>query len=157
MIIRFEKLIIQLITLIFSIAIIGLEAQSSDKVEQQPIHRKVFFIQPNEGAEISSPVHLVFGVSGLKIKAAGENIDDKSAGHHHLIIDGDSIMEGQVIPPTTTTTIHYGKGQTEATLELPPGKHKLTLQFADGAHRSYGKDLSATISITIKPPLLPKH
>ena len=52
--------------------------------------------------------------------------------------------------PTDDTHIHFGKGQTETELKLAPGKHTLTMQFADGAHRSYGPDLSSTISVTVK-------
>jgi hypothetical protein len=53
--------------------------------------------------------------------------------------------------PTDDTHRHFGKGDTEAVLDLPPGNYKLTLQFADGLHRSYGKDLSATINIKVVP------
>jgi hypothetical protein len=46
--------------------------------------------------------------------------------------------------------IHFGRGQTEKELSLPAGKHKLTLQFADGLHRSYGSKLASTITVTVK-------
>jgi len=46
--------------------------------------------------------------------------------------------------------VHFGKGQTEAEVKLPPGNYKLTMQFADGFHLSYGKDMSATINIAVK-------
>lgn len=54
------------------------------------------------------------------------------------------------IIPANSTNIHYGKGQTEDNVKLTPGKHKLTLQFADGAHRSYGESLSSSINIIVK-------
>ncbi|MGZ3770438.1 MAG: DUF4399 domain-containing protein [Bdellovibrio sp.] len=109
---------------------------------------KVFFVEPKDGATVTSPVHVVFGLTGMKIKVAGDAAD-KTTGHHHLIVDGGPIPAGQVIP-ADATHVHYGKGQTEDNVKLSPGKHKLTLQFADGAHRSYGEPLSATVNIIVK-------
>ena len=56
---------------------------------------------------------------------------------------------GETIP-ANETHIHYGKGQTEATIELSPGKHTLTLQFANGIHQSYGEAWSKTITVNVK-------
>jgi hypothetical protein len=73
-----------------------------------------------------------------------------NSGHFHIIVDAeDSIPEGEVIAKDSTH-IHYGNAQQEATLTLPPGKHKLVLQFADGAHRSYGSKLASTVTINVK-------
>jgi hypothetical protein len=55
-----------------------------------------------------------------------------------------------VVIPKDAQHLHFGKGQTTAIIDLPHGKHRLTLQFADGIHRSYGSKLSATIEITVK-------
>ena len=70
-------------------------------------------------------------------------------GHHHLLINTDDIAEGAVIPMDDKHR-HFGKGQTETELTLPPGHYRLTMQFADGAHRSYGDKLRKTIEITVK-------
>ena len=86
------------------------------------------------------------GVEGMKIQPAGEVVE--GTGHHHILINQDFFPPGQVIP-TDDMHKHYGKGQTEDVLTLPPGDYKLTLQFADGLHRSYGKDLSSTINIKV--------
>jgi hypothetical protein len=107
---------------------------------------KVFFAEPKDGAEINGPVKVVMVVEGMKIQPAGEVVE--GTGHHHLLINEDFTPAGQVIP-TDDTHRHFGKGQTEEVLNLPPGSYKLTLQFADGLHRSYGKDLSATINIKV--------
>jgi hypothetical protein len=107
---------------------------------------KVFFAEPKDGAEIKGPVKIVMRVEGLKIQPAGEVVD--GTGHHHILINKDFFPPGQVIP-TDDTHRHFGKGDTEAVLDLPPGDYKLTLQFADGLHRSYGKDFSATIHIKV--------
>jgi hypothetical protein len=107
---------------------------------------KVSFAEPKEGAEIKGPVKVVMRVEGMKIQPAGEVVE--GTGHHHILINKDFFPPGQVIP-TDDTHRHYGKGETEAVLDLSPGDYKLTLQFADGLHRSYGKDLSATINIKV--------
>jgi len=107
----------------------------------------VSFVEPADGATVSNPVHLKFAVSGMQVAPAGELI--KGAGHHHILIDGKPLQKGEVVP-ASDHAIHYGKGQTEADLTLPRGEHTLTLQFADGAHRSYGPEWSQTIKVHVK-------
>lgn len=113
------------------------------------INKKVYFTSPSDKAEVTSPVKLVFGVDGMSIRPAGQDIEDRTSGHHHLIIDAEGIPAGTVVP-MDKQHIHYGKGQTSATIELTPGQHTLRLQFADGAHLSYGPDMSSAITVTVK-------
>ena len=110
---------------------------------------KVSFIEPKDGATVTSPVKVKMAVEGMKIRPAGEDPNDKTTGHHHLIIDGGAVPEGQAIV-NDDKHMHFGKGQTETEIKLPPGEHTLTLQFADGAHRSYGEKMSSTIKIKVK-------
>ncbi|MBB5456606.1 DUF4399 domain-containing protein [Paraburkholderia sp. Cpub6] len=107
----------------------------------------VTFVQPADGATVTNPVHVVFGLDGMKIAPAGTLTD--GTGHHHLLIDGKPLPKGEVVP-ATDKSLHFGKGQTEADLTLPPGDHTLTLQFGDGAHRSYGPEMSKTITVHVK-------
>ncbi|MFM0475004.1 DUF4399 domain-containing protein [Paraburkholderia strydomiana] len=107
----------------------------------------VSFVQPTDGASVSNPVHVVFRVEGVKIAPAGTMTD--GTGHHHLLVDGKPLPKGEVIP-ANDKSLHFGKGQTETDLTLPPGDHTLTLQFGDGAHRSYGSELSKTITVHVK-------
>ncbi len=108
---------------------------------------RAFFVSPADGATVASPVKLVFGVEGMEVRAAGELVE--KTGHHHVIIGPAGISEGEMVPKDETH-IHFGKGQTEAEIELPKGEHKLTMQFADGNHMSYGKVLASTITITVE-------
>ncbi len=124
------------------VALLGIVACGKDG---KPAGR-VFFSEPKDGAEFTGPVKVVLGVEGIAIKPAGEVVE--GTGHHHILINKGFIAPGQVIP-TDNTHRHFGKGQTEASLDLPPGDYRLTLQFADGLHRSYGEKLSATINIKI--------
>lgn len=108
----------------------------------------VDFLSPKNGDKVKNPVTVKMNVNGLKVRPAGEDPNDKNSGHHHLLIDMDSIPEGQPIP-SDEKHLHYGKAQTETTVKLPAGEHKLTLQFADGAHRSYGPKMSKTIKVIV--------
>jgi hypothetical protein len=72
------------------------------------------------------------------------------SGHHHLFIDAEDSLAAGTVVPADSIHIHFGKGQTEYALTLLPGKHKLTLQMADGLHRSYGGKLAATITVNVK-------
>ena len=107
----------------------------------------VSFIQPEDGAELTSPVVVEFGVEGMEVEPAGALSKDK--GHHHIVINGSFIPKGEVVP-ADETHIHYGKGQVTDTLDLEPGEYTLTMQFADGLHTSYGEQMSSTINITVK-------
>jgi len=109
--------------------------------------RSVSLLEPADGATVSSPFKVRFGAQGLSVAPAGEVA--ANSGHHHLLINLDAVPEGQSVP-FTDKHLHFGKGQTEAEVSLPPGSYRLTAQFANGAHQSYGKPLSQTISITVK-------
>jgi Domain of unknown function (DUF4399) len=111
--------------------------------------QSVFFVSPANDATVTSPFKVQFGVNNLTVKPALEDIDNASAGHHHLLINLDALPAGQGVP-FTDQHIHFGKGQTEAEVKLPPGRYKLTMQFANGAHVSYGQRLSQTINVTVR-------
>jgi len=115
----------------------------------------VFFVTPADGATVVGPlvdgkvtVHVEMGVESLTVMPAGTLAE--GSGHHHIIIDGDPVPREQAVP-ADARHIHYGLGQTEADLQLEPGPHTLRLQFADGAHRSYGSAVQAMIHVNVAP------
>ncbi len=107
----------------------------------------VSFVEPKNGAVVGTEFKVVMAVSGMEIKPAGEMA--AGSGHHHLLIDTPAIPAGETIP-ADDKHLHFGKGQTETMVKLPPGKHTLMLQFADGAHKSFGPAFSSTIEVTVK-------
>jgi hypothetical protein len=115
-------------------------------VAVQAADQQVYFIAPHDGDTVTSPFKVQFGLKGMQIVPAGDMSPD--TGHHHLIVDGQPTPAGTVVP-ADSTHLHFGKGQTETELTLPPGEHTLTLQFADGAHRSYGPQMSKTIKVHV--------
>ena len=108
---------------------------------------KVFFVSPKDGSEVTSPLKEHMGVEGMKVQPAGEIVE--GTGHHHIIIDSEPVKKGSVVVGDAQH-LHFGKGQTETELELKPGKHTLQLQFANGAHISYGEQLRSQITVTVK-------
>ena len=113
-----------------------------------PDGAKVFFKNLKNGATISSPFKVEMGTEKIKVDTAGPVVT--GSGHHHLFINASDSLAAGTMVPADSSHIHFGKGQMEYELKLTPGKYKLTLQFADGLHRSYGGKLSATVNVTVK-------
>jgi Domain of unknown function (DUF4399) len=109
--------------------------------------QSVRFLEPADNAVVGTTFKVRFGVAGMAVEPAGDVI--ANSGHNHLLIDMDSIASGESIP-FTPKHMHFGKGQQEADVKLEPGTYKLTAQFANGAHQSYGQAMSQTIKITVK-------
>lgn len=110
--------------------------------------QKVFFANLKDGQVVTSPLKVEFGVQGMTVAPAGEIKENE--GHHHLLINHDHVAAGEVIPAGDSTLIHFGKGQTSTEVNLKPGNYKLTMQFANGAHMSYGEKMSATINVSVE-------
>ena len=109
---------------------------------------KVFIIEPKSGAEVASPVIVKFGIEGMDIAPAGT--DTPNSGHHHLIVDAKLADPASAIP-ADGNHIHFGKGQTEATVELKPGQHTLQLILGDKNHVPHSPPVvSEVITITVK-------
>lgn len=129
--------------------------QASDRAAEElgvatpaPAGAKVYFIAPADGATVTSPVKVVFGLSGAGVAPAGMNKED--TGHHHLLIDGPTIDYSKPLPATDQIK-HFGGGQTETMLDLKPGKHTLQLVFADWKHQPFNPSVqSPVITITVK-------
>jgi hypothetical protein len=125
------------------------ESTASDTLEavEETATTGVVFSNIEDGAILTSPFALEMDVKGMEVEPKGT--PREGWGHHHLLINDDFIAEGLVIV-ADDTHIHYGGGQTSDSLSLEPGDYKLTLQFADGMHVSYGPAWSKTINVTVK-------
>lgn len=110
----------------------------------------VYILWPGDGQVIQGGKFWVrMGLSGAGIAPAG--IDKQYTGHHHLIVDADLPPLDQEIP-NDRNHLHFGRGQTEVRLELPPGKHTLQLLFGDANHVPQNPPLySKKITITVLP------
>src|SRR3982751_1317803 len=100
--------------------------------EPSPAGAEVYIVSPKDGAKVKSPVTVVFGLKGMGIAPAGIKFDN--TGHHHLIIDGDVPADLSLPIAANEKSVHFGKGQTETSLTLAPGKHTLLLVLGDSLH-----------------------
>jgi Domain of unknown function (DUF4399) len=115
-----------------------------------PAGAEVYIISPSNGATVSGPVTVRFGLKGMGVAPAGVKFDN--TGHHHLLVDTDlSQIKLDAPLPATDKILHFGKGQTETVVTLAPGKHTLELLFADYLHVPFDPPLhSKKITITVK-------
>lgn len=110
----------------------------------------VYFIGLEDGAELTNPVTLRFGLSGMGIAPAGYEVDD--TGHHHLLVNMTLADVDQAESmPATDTLRHFGGGQTEVTLDLPAGEHTLQLVLGDFTHTPHNPPVASdVVTITVK-------
>jgi hypothetical protein len=115
-----------------------------------PAGAKVYIINLKDGAEVTSPFLVQFGLSGMGVAPAG--VEKPNTGHHHLIIDTKLTDEQMKAPiPADDTHKHFGGGQTEAMVPLPQGKHTLQLVLGDWSHIPHNPPvMSEPITITVK-------
>lgn len=134
------KNVIRLLALVAGFSACG--ALSADQPE-------LYFISPADGATVQGPVHIVFGLRGLGVAPAG--VERPNTGHHHLIINAPLPPAGKPIP-ADKQHMHFGGGETETVLDLPPGEH--TLQLVLGNHLHVPLEpavVSKPITITVLP------
>lgn len=115
-----------------------------------PEGAEVYFIGLEDGATLANPVTLRFGLKGMGVAPAGTEKD--KTGHHHLIIDetieGDALNEPI---PADDNHKHFGGGQTEVTLDLPPGTHTLQLVLGDWSHIPHNPPvMSERVTVTVE-------
>jgi|HubBroStandDraft_2_1064218.scaffolds.fasta_scaffold274290_2 hypothetical protein len=115
-----------------------------------PAGAKVYIINLKDGAEVTSPFLVQFGLSGMGVAPAG--VEKPNTGHHHLLIDTKLTDEQMKEPiPADDTHKHFGGGQTEAVVTLSPGTHTLQLVLADWSHIPHSPPvMSEPITITVK-------
>lgn len=116
-----------------------------------PKDAKVFFENLEDGATVTSPVTVAFGLSGMEVAPAGT--EKEHSGHHHLFIDRAPFGEDDVdlAIPVDANHMHFGKGQTEMSLNLPQGQHTLQLVLGDHEHFPHDPPVASDrITITVK-------
>ena len=133
----------------FCMCLVATLAMAQERSAPAP-NAEVYFIAPRNGATVHGPVTVRFGLKGMGVAPAGVKFDN--TGHHHLLVDTDfSELKLDAPMPLTDKILHFGKGQTETTLTLAPGKHTLEIVFADYLHQSFDPPLhSKKITITVE-------
>ncbi len=129
------------------VVVLPLMAHAGDR-SPSPDNAEVFIVAPKDGEEVTNPVVIKFGIKGMDVAKAGTQIPN--TGHHHLLVDAELPVLNQPIPKDANH-MHFGGGQTEATLTLTPGKHTLQLLLGDGNHVPHHPAvISKVITITVK-------
>jgi hypothetical protein len=113
-----------------------------------PAGAEVYIISPTDGATVSSPFVVQFGLKGMGVAPAG--IKFENSGHHHLLIDSNAPTDLNAPLTADDQLIHFGKGQTQTTVTLPPGKHTLQLLLGDQNHMAHSPPVfSKQITVTV--------
>lgn len=113
-----------------------------------PKDAELYIISPKDGETVKGPVTVRFGLRGMGIAPAG--VAFENSGHHHLLIDTGPPPFDRPIP-ADANHVHFGKGQTEAVVELAPGRHRLQLLLADHLHVPHDPPvLSKPITVVVE-------
>jgi len=137
----------RLLTIALALLALPLAALAQERTPSPP-GAEVYIISPKDGAKLSNPVVVQFGLKSMGIAPAGMKAEN--TGHHHLLIDTNAPTNMAAPLPATENIRHFGKGQTEASLTLTPGKHTLQLLLADQNHIPHDPPvISKRITITV--------
>lgn len=118
---------------LFLMPLLSLPVYADNHRSPAPSGAEVYIISPADGATVSNPVKVQFGLKGMGVAPAG--VEKENTGHHHLLIDTDpaSLDLNQPLPATDQVR-HFGGGQTEVELTLPAGDHSLQLLLGNFMH-----------------------
>lgn len=137
----------QLLWLLAPVAVAQNASESMPRTPSPP-GAEVYIQSPADGAEVTSPFVVRFGLKGMGVAPAGVTMPN--TGHHHLLIDVDTLPPDDKPLPSTEHVRHFGGGQTQTELELPPGRHTLQLELADANHVPFNPPvISKKITITV--------
>ena len=113
---------------------------------------RVFFIEPKNGAQVSSPVHMKFGSEGIEIAAVppGDVTTARPGiGHYHIGVGVACLPTGKTIVKGTPSWVHFGDGKSDIDMQLTPGRHRLALQIGDDLHNTVAGTCQM-ITVTVK-------
>ena len=124
-------------------------AQADLQRSPSPDNAFAYIIEPHPGDTVPGTFTVKFGLSGMGIAPAG--IDVNNTGHHHLLIDVQDLLDTTQPLPATEQIRHFGAGQTETELTLPPGQHTLQLVLGNYVHIPHDKPvISEPVTITVE-------
>ncbi|GAB4530948.1 MAG: DUF4399 domain-containing protein [Pleurocapsa sp.] len=122
---------------------------ATELISQAPANAQAYIIEPTNGETLPQTFKVKFGLSGMGIAPAG--VDAPNTGHHHLLVDRQELPDLTASLPATEAILHFGKGQTETELTLPPGEHTLQLVLGNYAHIPHEQPvISEKIAIKVR-------
>jgi hypothetical protein len=147
---KIRKLVLPVLVMIAGLGVFA-SAQAMKKAAPAA-KAKVFFLEPKNGATVTSPVHMKFGSSGIEISPVppGDLKETRpGVAHYHVGIDQDCLPAGKNIVKGTPSWVHFGDGKDVFDSQLAPGKHKLALQLGDDLHNTM-PGACQVITVTVK-------
>ncbi len=140
---------------ILALSLLAIPAWAGGETPSNPDAR-VYFANLSDGDTVSSPVTVIFGLSGMGVAPSGT--EKENTGHHHLLLDRPPLGEGEDGADELSNGIasdenhmHFGGGQTEVTLDLAPGQHTLQLVLGDFGHVPHSIPIvSDVITVTVE-------
>ncbi len=132
-----------------AVFILAVPALAQDRTPA-PEDARAYIISPGDGATVSNPVTIRFGLDGMGVAPAGTEVE--GAGHHHLLINVDPASYDFSQPvPVDNRHVHFGGGQTEVTKDLPAGTHEVWILLGDAFHMPHDPPvMSEPITITVE-------
>jgi hypothetical protein len=139
-----------LIPLLAGLLMFGVAAvNAADLSSPAPTDADVYFIEPQDEATVATTFTVKFGLRGMGVAPAGVEMD--GTGHHHLLIDVARLPDMTMPLPASAQFVHFGKGQTETQVTLPPGVHSLQLVLGNHLHVPHDPPvLSDRITVTVE-------
>lgn len=141
--------VFRLMFLVLGLVLMAAPAHAQMTRTPSPAGASVYIISPASGEVIQGPVTLKFGLKGMGVAPAG--IEYPESGHHHLMINVDELPSFDMPLPTSDNHRHFGKGQTEVTLDLEPGTYTFQLVLGDKNHVPHDPPvMSEKITVVVK-------
>ena len=123
----------------------------ADAQTAAPSDAYLYIIYPYDGAKVRGSFPVRFGLRNMGVTHAGDATPN--SGHHHLLVDVTDEIDPAEPIPTDRQHLHFGAGQTETRLDLPPGKHVLQLVLGDAEHKPFKPlMMSKKVTVTVLPP-----
>jgi|SRR5580765_7285876 len=147
-----KQLVLPVVVLVAGLGAFASAQAKKPATKAKPASAKVFFIEPKNGATVSSPVHMKFGSSGTEISPvpAGDVKDARPGmSHYHVGVGVSCLPAGKNIVKGTPSWVHFGDGKSEIDMQLTPGRHRLALQLGDDLHNTLA-GACQMITVTVK-------
>jgi hypothetical protein len=149
---KISKLVLPVVVMVAGLGILASAQAMKAAPKMKAMKAKVMFLEPKNGATVTSPVHMKFGSSGVTISPvpAGDVKEARPGmAHYHVGIDQACLPAGKNIVKGTPSWVHFGDGKDVFDSQLTPGKHKLALQLGDDLHNTL-PGACQVITVTVK-------
>ena len=131
------------------LAVLSLTLAAGASAGEAGSSARAYIIAPQDGDTVPQTFTVRFGLSGMGVAPAG--VEREGTGHHHLLIDLETLPDLDKPLPASDQILHFGGGQTETELTLPPGSHTLQLLMGNYMHVPHDQPvLSEKITITVE-------